>query len=86
MTGASSPARYSIAKPTMTDRDEDHLGRSWSMRYAVDLRQRLVDFVRNGGSKAEAARRLRPARITGSSLAAAPTSTQALAVLASWIG
>lgn len=29
------------------------------MRCSVDLRQRVVDFVRNGGSKAEAARRFK---------------------------
>ena len=29
------------------------------MRCSVDLRQRVVDFVRSGGSKAEAARRFK---------------------------
>lgn len=33
------------------------LGNHGDMRCSSDLRQRVVDFVRNGGSKAEAARR-----------------------------
>ena len=33
------------------------LGNHGGMRCSSDLRQRVVDFVRNGGSKAEAARR-----------------------------
>jgi hypothetical protein len=35
------------------------LGNYASMRYSSDLRQRVVDFVRSGGSKAEAARRFK---------------------------
>ena len=32
------------------------------MRCSSDLRRRVIDFVRNGGSKAEAARRFQVAR------------------------
>ena len=35
------------------------LGDHGGMRCSVDLRQRVVDFVRSGGSKAEAARRFK---------------------------
>jgi transposase len=35
------------------------LWRSWGMRCSPDLRQRVVEFVRGGGSKAEAARRFK---------------------------
>jgi len=51
--------RGPIAKPTITNRPKERLGRIWGMRCAVDLRQGVVDGVRRGGSKAEAARRFK---------------------------